>query len=229
MKSNRSLAITSKLQEFQRTNILGLLAEEYPKDEMSELDGNDKSRNRVFSVSDTLLTMILTASQADKTLKNSVALFYSVHQNRRKQMLEIIEQEKEEKRAKEKKSRGRPKIHKIPKSLEKDISLNTAAYANARQRIKIEAVEKLFRNSYMPEVKNEYSHWHGYQVMISDGTYLQMQDTKELRELYEVKYQGKPSSEYPKGLLQVIMNRGSGQLMSFKLSNRHNSELKLFH
>jgi len=233
MKSNRSLGISNRIQEFQKANIIGLLAEEYPKAEMQEIENTHAGRNRVFSASDTLLTMILTASQSDKTLKNSVTLYHSIHQDRRKELLKINEIDKDKEKTEEenrgKKSRGRPKKYKIQKSLEKDISLNTASYSNARQRISIEMVEKLFKATRLSNVKNEYSHWHGYQVMISDGTYVQMQDTPELREIYEVKHKGEASSGYPQGLLQVVIDRGSGQLQNFALSNRHKSELELFY
>ena len=73
MKLNRSLAISAKFKEFQKANILGLLMEAFPKIEIFE-SNTSNNRNRFFSIENTLLTMILTASQPDKTLKNSVVL-----------------------------------------------------------------------------------------------------------------------------------------------------------
>jgi hypothetical protein len=65
--------------------------------------------------------------------------------------------------------------------------------------------------------------------MIGDGTYIQMQDTRAIRKDYEVKYNGEGSEGYPQGLLEVIIERGTGQLYCFKLSNRHVSELFSFY
>ncbi len=65
--------------------------------------------------------------------------------------------------------------------------------------------------------------------MIADGTYVQMQDTKSIRKDYEVKHKGIGSEGYPQGLLEVLIERGTGQIYSSKLSNRHVSELALFY
>jgi len=243
MKSNRSLALSSKLQEFQKANILSCLADVFPDTELLEVQEinnseslspkTKKSRNRMFTFSETLLTMVLTASQEDKTLKNSVALYYSIHQNKRKKILESIEEEKQkEKKLEElngKKSRGRPKLYKIPESLKQDKSLGTSAYSDARKRVPIKMIDKLFEASKIKQVENEYSHWHGHSVYISDGTYLQMQDSPELRAQYEAKRKGDVNEGYPKALLQALINRGSGQITFFTLSDIFTSELALFH
>lgn len=118
---------------------------------------------------------------------------------------------------------------KLPKSLSKDISLNTAAYSKARERVPFELVEELFLNSRIGQADNNYTHWHGYRVLLGDGTYLQMQDTEEIRKKYEVKHNGVGSTGYPQGLLEVIIERGTGQVYKFKLSDRHTSELSLFY
>jgi hypothetical protein len=234
MKANRSLAISSKIQECKMGNIIGLLEKEFPTSLSYKSEGI-KTRDRVFTVPNTLLTMVLTSVQQDKTLKNSVDLYYIIHQKHKRLAIEQLEQstqaQKDEDRKSLSKKVGRPKKYNIqlPKSLEKDISLNTAAYSKARDRVPIDLVDELFKKSRIEDAENNYTHWHGYRVFLGDGTYVQMQDTESIRGKYEVKHKGVPSEGYPQGLLEAIIERGTGQLYSFKLSNRHTSELSLFY
>ena len=240
MKQNRSLAISSKIQECKMGNIIGILENEFPsailsiKNEEVKKD-KARARDRVFTNSNTLLTMVLTSIQKDKTLKNSVDLFYIIHQKQKSQAFDELEQTiqalKEEESKLSIKRAGRPKKYKsqLPKSLEKNISLNTAAYSKARERVPEELVKELFINSRIAQADNNYAHWYGYRVFSGDGTYIQMQDTQSIRKKYEVKHNGVGSEGYPQGLLEVILERGTGQVFSFKLSNRHTSELSLFY
>ena len=240
MKQNRSLAISSKIQECKMGNIIGLLEKEFPSsvlnfkiDEMK--NEKTKTRDRVFTVNNTLLTMVLTSVQQDKTLKNSVDLYYMIHQRHMNQALseleESIRSEKEEDGRSSIKTAGRPKKYtlQLPKSLEKDISLNTAAYSKARERLPNELVDELFKKSRIENAKNNYTHWNGYRVFSGDGTYIQMQDTESIRKKFGVNHHGVASEGYPQGLLEVIIERGTGQLYSFKVANRHTSELPLFY
>jgi len=187
----------------------------------------------VFTLNNTLLTMVLTSTQQDKTLKNSVDLYYMIHQQHKHQALKELEhhaqKQKELDQALEIKRAGRPKKYAIqlPKSLEKDISLNTAAYSKARERIPEKLTQDLFKATRIEDADNLYTHWHGYRVLIGDGTYEQMQDTESLRKAYEVRHNEVDS--YPQGLLEVLIERGTGQLYSFRLANRHLSELALFY
>lgn len=235
MKQNRSLAISSTIQECKMGNIIGVLEKEFPSWVLENDPEKGKTRNRVFTVNNTLLTMVLTATQQDKTLKNSVDLFYMIHQQHKQQVLneleERVQKEKELDSQSPDKKAGRPKQYtvRLPKSVEKDISLNTAAYSKARERVPIELAQKLFEASRIPQAENAYTHWHGYHVLIGDGTYIQMQDTESISKEYKVKHKGKESEGYPQGLLEVITERGTGQVHSFKLSNRHVSELPLFY
>jgi hypothetical protein len=235
MKQNRSLAISSKIQECKMGNIIGLLENEFPSSILEYKNEGVKTRGRVFTRNNTLLTMVLTSAQQDKTLKNSVDLYYIIHQKHKGQALELLEQsiqtQKDEDSISSVKKVGRPKKYtlQLPKSLEKDISLNTAAYSKARDRVPIELIDELLKKSRIEQAENNYTHWNGYRVFLGDGTYVQMQDTKSIREKYEVKHNGVASEGYPQGLLEVIIERGTGQLYNFKLSNRHTSELSLFY
>ncbi len=82
-------------------------------------------RDRVFSPQGTLMTMVLTATQENKSLKNSVSLYYGIHQKLRDKLEEeaLFEKGKDDQRRKEHPVRGRPrkKPRQIPKSKEKDI------------------------------------------------------------------------------------------------------------
>ena len=216
-------------------NIIGLLENEFPSSILEYKNEGVKTRGRVFTRNNTLLTMVLTSAQQDKTLKNSVDLYYIIHQKHKGQALKLLEHniqtQKDEDSISSVKKVGRPKKYtlQLPKSLEKDISLNTAAYSKARDRVPIELIDELLKKSRIEQAENNYTHWNGYRVFLGDGTYVQMQDTKSIREKYEVKHNGVASEGYPQGLLEVIIERGTGQLYNFKLSNRHTSELSLFY
>lgn len=234
MKLNRSLAISTKIQECKTGDILGMLESEFPTSVLERDYSNQDSRNRVFTVNNTLLTMVLTAVQQDKTLKNSVDLYYLIHQQHKQRAQAELEEAllaEKESDAQRKVTAGRPKHYKVklPSSLEKDISLNTAAYSKARERLPLEMVNTLFQASRIKNAENNYSSWHGYRVLIGDGTYVQMQDTPSIRKEYEVKHRGKASAGYPQGLLEAVIERGTGQLYDFRLANRHLSELALFY
>ena len=235
MKQNRSLAISSTIQECKTGDIIGLLENEFPSSVLSIKDDEKKTRDRVYTVNNTLLTMVLTSVQQDKTLKNSVDLYYMIHQKRKIRVIDSIEKSLQEQKEEDSKSLikkvGRPKKYllNIPKSKKKDISLNTAAYSKARDRVPLELANELFKASRIENANNCYSHWHGYRVFSGDGTYVQMQDTESIREKYEVKHNGIGSNGYPQGLLEVVLERGTGQLYSYRLSNRHVSELALFY
>lgn len=237
MKLNRSLGISHEINALKAGNILGMLEREFPMKVFEKEDVNHtdhKSRERVFTSATTMLTMILTATQKDKSLKNSVLLYYTLHQQNKMRVMESlkekIKKEREEDRKKEKKP-GRPKQYaiQIPESLKRDISLNTAAYSKARNRVSVELTRELFSAMRIPEAKNDYTHFHGRKVLIGDGTYVQMQDTVSLRELYDVKHNGESCEGYPQGLIEVLIERGTGQIFNFRLASRHTSELALFY
>jgi hypothetical protein len=234
MKQNRSLAISTKIQECKMGDIIGALEKEFPSSVLSGRADGEPGRNRVFTANNTLLTMVLTATQQDKSLKNSVGLYHMVHQQHKRQAREALEQDAQRQKAVDgllAKRAGRPRTYnvRLPKSLENDISLNTAAYSKARGRVPAKLTEDLFDASRIQGAENSYSHWHGHRVMKGDGTYIQMQDTESIRKDYEVKHNGEGSGGYPQGLLEVILERGTGQVHSFRLANRHVSELALFY
>jgi ribosomal protein L31E len=232
MKQNRSLAISAVIQEYQHLNILNLLESVFPEQIFKDtIPGT--IRNRVFTSENTLLTMVLTATQEDKSLKNSVGLYYGLHQKLRERLFSEAESDiaryEQETKGRPKVGRPRKKDVNIPKSKQRDISLNTAAYSKARTRLPLELTAELFKASSLVCPQNQYSHWHNRQVFIGDGTYVQMQDTPELHQKYKVMHNGKESDGYPQGLIVAVIERGTGQITAYDLSDRHKSELELFY
>lgn len=234
MKINRSLGVSTKIQTIMNKSNLGLLNSVYPANLGVTYESPDNARDRIYTVSGTLQTMLVTATMQDKTLKNSVNLHYISHQKSRELEMAVLNkdiQEEKKKAYSEPRKAGRPRLFKaeLPKSKANDHSLNTAAYSKARKRIPQALTDELFDSSIIENAKNNYSHWFGHKVYIGDGTYVQMQDSAELRKKYAVKFKGKESKGYPQGLLEAITERGTGQVFSYRLSNRHTGELELFY
>ncbi len=229
MKNNRSLAVSVLLNNELRSGVMLGIMGQYIKDDVFDTNDSVKRRDRVFSPKNTLETMLLAATLEDKSLKNSVSQFYIVHQKKR-ELLEEQERYRIEKKKEELKNRapskGRPAKFdmKIGKSKMQDISLNTAAYSNARKRLHLETTEKLFKSTVIEDFKNDYSHWKNYKVLIADGTYLQLQDTPEVREGFPIE---KNVGSYPQALLEAFIARGTGQIINYKIDGRNVSELSL--
>ena len=229
MKNNRSLAISYVLnRELKADATLNIMGQHIDEDIFSTAN-SIKHRDRVFTPKNTLEAMLLTATLEDKSLKNTVAQYYIVHQKKREMLeqdlREQAKKQKEELKNKERK-RGRPGKFdvKLPKSKAMDISLNTAAYSNARKRLPLYITEKLFESTKINDCKNDYSHWHNLKVLITDGTYLQLQDTPQIREAFPV---NKNPGSYPQALLEAIITRGTGQIFDYGLSSRDVSELAI--
>jgi hypothetical protein len=232
MTLNYSLQLTEQINELMRSNLLGLFRTYYPTAKIKEMK-RINSRDRVYTDEATLLAMLLTAVQQDKSQQNSVNIYAEIHKNNIPNIIdrrnEAIAIEKEKDKF-AKRRPGKPKAYKprIAKSKLQEISTNTGSFTTAKQRLDIKLVRMVYADSANfanIEIKNK---WKGMNVVITDGTYLQMQDSKELRELYDVKSDSTQyKSGYPQGLLQVLIEQGSGAVVQFELGNRHVSELEL--
>jgi hypothetical protein len=172
--------------------------------------------------------MTLTATQDDKSLQASVNLFIQKYVTESK-MMQKHEQEhlEAEKQSDSEKSRryGRPKLYKskLRKSITNPLSSVTVGYANARQRLPLELVKRVFDYSTdFGTFDNEL--WHDYTIYKTDGTYVQLQDTESIRELYPVTG---GENQYPQALLQVFTRQGNGQIRQYALGSRKTSELQL--
>jgi hypothetical protein len=81
------MGISTEINAFKTGNILGVLEKEFPLKvlDKQDTDGeNIKNRERVFTSASTLLTMVLTATQKDKSLKNSVNIILYINSTKRK-------------------------------------------------------------------------------------------------------------------------------------------------
>lgn len=198
-------------EQLQQDN-LPIVSEVFP---FHVFDSFDKTgtRSRVFDQKTTAMTMILSALQSDKSLKNAVMIYEQIHQKKADRI------RKNTPSSKSSSQRGL-------KSKLSPISSNTSAYSQARSRLPVECLTSIFNETrILPESKER---WHGYQTFCTDGTYLQLQDTAELRAFFDVK-RDDPSfrSPYPESLCQLMLNHDTGGFHSFRLHNRHVSELEL--
>jgi len=231
MKNNRSLAVSTIINnEMNQGSILSFMSD-FITDKIFEKEMPNNTRDRIYNQRNTLETMLLTSTLQDKSLQNSVAQFYIIHQRNRAILERELEQQAKAQKEKGKDKpalRGRPKKYqvKLPKSKKSDVSLNTAGYSKARKRLPTQLTVSLFESSKITNAKNNYSHWHNLKVLEADGTYLQLQDTSEIRKEYPIK---NGNGGYPQALLETITERGTGQVVNFRLSSRAVSELALIH
>jgi len=109
-------------------------------------------RERVFTPDNTVLTMLLSAIQEDKSLQQGLNTFKSAFEDRCKEALqaeaEQLHQEKINDSQLPRKS-GRPKKYqsRLRKSYQKALSHSTAGYATARKKLDIRIVESLYKHS----------------------------------------------------------------------------------
>jgi len=230
MTPNLSLVTSVRLQQLLRTDLLQQLTAIFPTELVSSFESKQPSakRDRVFTPENTVLTMLATAMQDDKSLQNSVNIFSTVFEKRAAQMkLQeadlLLEQQQQADQQLRK--RGRPKLFhsKLPKSKTTQVSTNTAAYTKARQRLDYDLVKEVFKHS-TDFTSFPTPLWYGRQCFNTDGTYLQMQDSPDLQKKY---YVNKKDGAYPQALLQAIVCQGTGQVTDFLVGTRHQSELEL--
>lgn len=233
MTPNQSLQKSNQLRGYLRADYFQGIYSVFPYEVIEKYDSSG-TRDRVYSCENTVLTMVYSAVQSDKTLQNAVNIFGRIHQNHSIRIINEAESAIETEKMEDLKNieirRGPKKKYKlkIPKSKISEISVNTAAYSKARMRIKFELLHEIFEKTR--ENKDSKCSWYGKRTYITDGTYVQMQDTKELREMYNVHLKDEEKKEnYPRGLVQAIIEQGSGFIHDYALSNRHSSELSLIY
>lgn len=230
MTPNCSLALSLQVQNLLRTDLLQHLSTDFPFELIAAHKANSKvvKRDRVYNDENTLLTMLTTAVQEDKSLQQSVNLFAQVFENRSTQLQQLeadhLARQKQADQHSQKKT-GRPRLYqsKLPRSKLQQVSTNTAAYTKARQRLALELVKEVFNYSTKFDSLKKCE-WYGMRCFNTDGTYIQMQDSDALREKYYVR---RGDGAYPQALLQAIVCQGSGQITGFQVGTRHQSELDL--
>ena len=232
MKDNESLHVSARFKELVKTDLSHAFYESLPasviEDAARDAAKTKQHRERVFTPANTVFTMLLGAVQEDKSLQNGLNLFKNVFEARGRDAL----REEEARLAAEKanaaplpKKAGRPKTYKprLPKSMQKPVSSNTAAYSKARTGLDMRVAHAVFAHSaeFGPLEKES---WHGMATHITDGTFLQLQDTPDIKRHYVVKGQ---ENSYPQALLQVMIRQGTGQVKRFAIGSRQESELAL--
>ena len=233
MTPNLSLFKSNQLREFLRIDYLKSLWSVFPFEVINNYDKKD-TRDRVYSTENTIMAMVYSSTMQDKTLENSVDVFKQVHDNQIGQILKKANDSIEQEKAADLKDltirRGPKKKYNInvPKSKIVEISENTAAYSKARKRVSFDLMQNIFYKTVENSELKVY--WHGMETYLTDGTYTQMQDTKELRGIYNVMSKNADhKGAYPQGLIQAIIQQGSGIIRDYALANRHVSELSLIY
>jgi Transposase DDE domain len=224
MKENTSMELTHSINKLMERDLSGIFYDYYPS-ELAEKHKKPNLRDRVFNQSNTLLTMINSMVQPDKSLQNSVNIYKVVHNKNIKRLSQKEEEFRKSEDQKENRGKGRPRkrLIKIQKSKTQEISLNTSAYAQARQRLSLDLVSEVYQKSTQIEETKHISRFYGQEVYLTDGTYLQLQDTKEINEIYY----NSSKKGYPRGLLSVIIQQGTGLVTDFELDSDKKSELEL--
>ena len=225
MKENYSLFLTKEINKQLQHDLTGIFYEIFPFDKLSAIKTGIE-RDRIYNVENTILTMILTMTEEDKSLQNSVNIYSHFHERNRKRIESIdnrIKEEYQDTRIKRKAGRPRKTIGRIAKSKTVGISRDTSGYSQARIRLPVHAVDIVFQSSRDFSSIKYPGTWHGLKVFMADGTYLQMQDTDAIKEKFSC-----PSlKSYPRGLLEVLIEQGSGAVYDFVLESDSKSELEL--
>jgi hypothetical protein len=230
MTDNHSLELSLAFKRQLESDLLPMFATLFPTEAMEQYvkDNLPQSRDKVYTPERTALSMIFTGVQEDKSLQNTVNIFNEKYESdcrllRQREAALLLESKKKD--SKKKKQRGRPRQYKskLPKSKIKTLSNSTVAYTNARTRLPKELLRLVFEQTNNPtDIMEEQ--WHGFRTFITDGTYLQLQDTPIIREMYPPM---ESNGMFPQALLQVFIRQGSGQICDFALGSRKTSELKL--
>jgi len=230
MTSNESLKLSLQFKELVRTDLSHVFQDQMPAEQISEWvsEAMPQRRDCIFTPTNVISTMLLSAIQEDKSMQNGLNLFKLVFESRSRELLQteetLLEAEKQTDTQNAVKA-GRPKKYKskLPKSYQQPISQNTAGYSMARKRLDKRVFEIVYDHSTDFGDCDEES-WHGMRTFISDGTYLQLQDTEDIKSEYAVKNM---EDSYPQALLQVMIRQGTGQIAQYALGSRRTSELSL--
>ena len=230
MTDNTSLELSLAFKKQLEVNLLPAFEDLLPHKAIDQYVATHLShtRDKVYTPVRTAFSMIFTGVQEDKSLQNTVNIFNSKYESEcrilKQKELEFNLQAKEEDSKKKKRS-GRPRTYKskIPKSKINELSDSTVAYTNARKRLPTDLLKVIFeQTNSLDDIQSES--WHDYKTYITDGTYIQLQDTPEIRDKYPpIENNGM----FPQGLFQALIRQGSGQIHDFSLGNRKISELEL--
>ena len=215
MASNSSLEKSLYIRNRMSEDMSSVFETEFP----FGLNTSGKSkRDRIYNNETTLLSMIHSSIQEDRSLQNSVLIFKEVH-NRNIEKINKLEEELKSS------SHGRRQGRlAIQKSKRMPISTRTGGYSQARTRLDIDYVLSVYRKSAALTPTTNSDKFYGRRVFITDGTYLQLQDTAAIK----AKFNNSVKDGYPRGLLSGIIDQASGLIVDFTLDSDKKSELELF-
>ena len=230
MTTNESLHLSLQVNDLLKSDLSHVFHEDIPfeliEKQASELMPD--SRDRVFTPCNVVLTMLLSATKEDKSMQEGLNMFKLVFENDCQKVFQEEARQLEQEKIKDNlgiRGVGRPKKYKssLPKSHQKPLSDSTAGYSTARKKLDTNIVQTVFEHSAdFGDLDKEQ--WYGLKTYITDGTYLQLQDTKDIKSEYTVKNQ---EDSYPQALLQALIRQGSGQISQFRIASRQTSELIL--
>ncbi len=224
MTENKSLELSLDIKKAFSKNLLPVFEKYFPYDVAESYSVN--TRDRLYTPGNTLQTMLLTSCYEDKSLKESVFIYKTIHEKYQellsKKAFEFAENQKKEQSNKP--GRPRKSFARIPVSKTKEISSDTSGYSQARQRLNINLVNEVYEESRSYTLENDSNKWLNREVFAADGTYLQLQDTEDIREEFSSEKKG----GYPRGLLQAVTSFSYGTVYSHRLSTDSKSELEVF-
>ena len=161
-----------------QAHVSHVLYEDIPFDlvETHARELNPDGRDRIFTPTNVIATMLLSATKEDKSLQEALNTFKLVFEHNTQKVFEAeakqLEQEEIEDSQSEKRS-GRPKKYqsRMPKSYQKPLSANTAGLATARKNLDTSIFKLVFEHSADFGDLSQES-WYGLKTYLTDGTYL---------------------------------------------------------
>ena len=120
MTLNESLSLSAQIKDLLQTDLLHVFCDDVPIDQIEKQarDYNTDGRDRVFTPGNVILTMLLTATQEDKSLQNGLNIFKSVFEDNSRKVLQAESEQLYREKISDslsKKTSGRPK-KRLPKS-----------------------------------------------------------------------------------------------------------------
>lgn len=222
-------ALRQKISSFRNDNLFALITDEIPNDLIDEYQRNSshRFRNRNYSLGIIMQAFLFQASQDDKSEQNAVMMIaehYKQIREHHQALLLEADKNKEGKKSYEKRGRPRREVPLIQKSKLQELSLNTASFDAARQRMPEELLRAAFIQKcvcFQP-VPGDRT-WHNHPVFVTDGTTFKTVDTPELRKYFQAPKDNNPPP-VPLGRLQGIINLYKGGLVAAGIDTYGSSE-----
>ena len=192
MTANESLNLSTQVYDLLKTDLSHVFHDEVPFDliEKQSRELAPDSRDRIFTPCNVILTMLLSATKEDKSLQEGLNTFKLVFERNCKQVQKAEAEQLEQEKINDSlvpKRPGRQKKYQpcMLKSHLTPLSDNTAGYSTARSKLETSLVQTVYEHSAEFGDLDKES-WYGLKTQITDGTYLQLQDTKDIKSEYVV-------------------------------------------